>query len=174
MENVAKSCHEVEDRLLPLWHSHLRQLNRSPFCKFLSYVLFSPRITDIPLELLITITTSAMENTRQVIRVDAAGRSGMHGSSTEDYIPHPPEARLGSNGLHGQSATSPTPGGRAQDVRVRLFYDENVSGAVRIAGEGGAWEGKLFSALQGQVYVYPHLGFSTSSGVLIHDLQCAF
>jgi hypothetical protein len=88
----------------------------------------------------------------------------MHGSSTEDYIPYPLEARLGSNGLHGQSATSPTPGGRAQDVQVRLFYDENVPGAVRIAGEG-AWAGKLFSATKGQVYVHLPFVFLGGSGV---------
>lgn len=89
-------------------------------------------------------------NYREIIRINAAGLPGNHGSSAGDYKSFTSEAGIGSDGAPGESASRPSPGSSARDVQVRLYYNESSPATVQLAGEG-PWSGKVYSVTRDQV-----------------------
>ena len=84
----------------------------------------------------------------EMIRIDAAGTPGQHGSM--NYASRNRQADYGSSGAHGQSATRSTPGTSARDVHIELQYDARCPQNVQVLGKG-TWSGKDYSARSDQV-----------------------
>ncbi|KAI9775780.1 MAG: hypothetical protein M1839_000908 [Geoglossum umbratile] len=71
---------------------------------------------------------------REVKVIDTSGRNGQPGR--DNWTKKSVEAPYGQTGESGQSASAPTAGQPASDIRVRLAYSSEETGIVQVVGEG--------------------------------------